>query len=138
MKKINKYFAFLLAASFMFTACNDEFLNTKPLGEVDETSVWTDLALAEAFVVGIYQGLGNGGFDEQMLASLTDEAMFTHRVGGLIQSQRPVLIRQISVGSTIPWHGTTCTPVFGCQPGDRKVDVAGLPPFRGNGRQTDR
>ncbi len=65
----------------MFTACNDEFLNTKPLGEVDETSVWTDLALAEAFVVGIYQGLGNGGFDEQMLASLTDEAMFTHPSG---------------------------------------------------------
>lgn len=83
MKLINKYFAFLLAACFTFTACNDDFLNTKPLGEVDETSVWTDLALAEAFVVGIYQGLGNGGFDEQMLASLTDEAMFTHPGRGI-------------------------------------------------------
>ncbi len=83
MKRINKYFAFLLAACFTFTACNDDFLNTKPLGEVDETSVWTDLALAEAFVVGIYQGLGNGGFDEQMLASLTDEAMFTHPGRGI-------------------------------------------------------
>jgi hypothetical protein len=83
MKRINKYFAFLLAACFTLTACNDEFLNTKPLGEVDETSVWTDLALAEAFVVGIYQGLGNGGFDEQMLASLTDESMFTHPGRGI-------------------------------------------------------
>lgn len=83
MKRINKYFAFLLAACFALTACNDDFLNTKPLGEVDETSVWTDIALAEAFVVGIYQGLGNGGFDEQMLASLTDESMFTHPGRGI-------------------------------------------------------
>lgn len=83
MKRINKYFAFLLAACFTLTACNDDFLNTKPLGEVDETSVWTDIALAEAFVVGIYQGLGNGGFDEQMLASLTDEAIFTHPGRGI-------------------------------------------------------
>lgn len=83
MKRINKYLTILLATCFMFTACNDEFLNTKPLGEVDETSVWTDLALAEAFVVGIYQGLGNGGFDEQMLASLTDEAIFTHPGRGI-------------------------------------------------------
>lgn len=83
MKRINKYFAFLLAACFTLTACNDDFLNTRPLGEVDETSVWTDIALAEAFVVGIYQGLGNGGFDEQMLASLTDESIFTHPGRGI-------------------------------------------------------
>ncbi|MBN7810066.1 RagB/SusD family nutrient uptake outer membrane protein [Algoriphagus sp. H41] len=83
MKRINKYFAILFAACFTFTACNDDFLNTKPLGEVDESSVWTDIALAEAFVVGIYQGLGNGGFDEQMLASLTDESMFTHPGRGI-------------------------------------------------------
>jgi hypothetical protein len=83
MKRINKYFVILLATCFTFTACNDDFLNTKPLGEVDETSVWTDINLAEAFVVGIYQGLGNGGFDEQMLASLTDESMFTHPGRGI-------------------------------------------------------
>src|SRR5690606_13607543 len=83
MKRINNYFAILLAACFTFTACNDDFLNTKPLGEVDEISVWNDLALAEAFAVGIYAGLGQGGFNEQMLASLTDEAMFTHPGRGI-------------------------------------------------------
>lgn len=83
MRRINKYLAFLLVACFTITSCNDDFLDTKPLGEVSESSVWTDLALAEAFVVGIYQGLGNGGFDEQMLASLTDEAMFTHPGRGI-------------------------------------------------------
>jgi hypothetical protein len=34
--------------------------------------------LAEAFVSEIYAGFGNGGFDEQMNASLTDETIFTH------------------------------------------------------------
>ena len=34
--------------------------------------------MTEGFVNNIYNGIGNGGFDEQMLASLTDEAVFTH------------------------------------------------------------
>jgi hypothetical protein len=68
----------LVAALLMFSSCSDEFLNTQPLGEVSESAVWTDAALAEAFVTEIYAGLGLGGFEEQMLASLTDEAIFTH------------------------------------------------------------
>lgn len=83
MKRFNKIIAILLATSFSFTACNDDFLNTRPLGQVSESAVWNDIALAEAFVVGIYQGFGNGGFDEQMLASLTDEAIFTHPGRGI-------------------------------------------------------
>ncbi len=67
----------------MLAGCNDDFLDTRPLGEVSESDVWTDPALAEAFVTGRYQGLGNGGFDEQMLASLTDEAIFTHPGRGI-------------------------------------------------------
>lgn len=68
----------LLAALLMFSSCSDEFLNTQPLGEVSQSAVWTDAALAEAFVTEIYAGLEMGGFEEQMLASLTDEAIFTH------------------------------------------------------------
>ncbi|MBD8490234.1 RagB/SusD family nutrient uptake outer membrane protein [Echinicola sp. CAU 1574] len=65
------------------TSCNDDFVNTDPLGEVSEGAVWSDAALAEAAVTDIYAGLGNGGFDEQMLASLTDEAIFTHPGRGI-------------------------------------------------------
>ncbi|MDI1323908.1 MAG: RagB/SusD family nutrient uptake outer membrane protein [Algoriphagus sp.] len=83
MKNINKYLAALLVACFSLTSCNDDFLDTRPLGEVSEASVWSDPALSQAFVVGIYQGFGQGGFDEQMLASLTDEAMFTHPGRGI-------------------------------------------------------
>jgi len=67
-----------LVAVLFINSCNDDFVNTQPLNELAETAVWTDGSLAEAFVSNIYAGLGNGGFDEQMLASLTDETMFTH------------------------------------------------------------
>ncbi|MBD0260492.1 MAG: RagB/SusD family nutrient uptake outer membrane protein, partial [Cytophagales bacterium] len=68
----------LLTALVAVTGCNDDFVNTKPLTEVPQAEVWKDGGLAEAFVTDLYVGLGNGGFDEQMLASLTDEAIFTH------------------------------------------------------------
>jgi hypothetical protein len=67
----------------LFTDCKRDFLNTKPLDQVPSTDAWKDGALAEAFVTGIYAGLGQGGFDEQMLASLSDEAVFTHPGRGI-------------------------------------------------------
>lgn len=68
----------LLVASISITGCNDNFVNTQPLDQVAGDAVWTDAALAEAFVTGIYAGLGQGGFNEQQLSSLTDETIFTH------------------------------------------------------------
>lgn len=67
-----------LIAVLFINSCNDDFVNTQPLDQLSQSAVWADGSLAEAFVSEIYAGLGNGGFDEQMLASLTDETMFTH------------------------------------------------------------
>lgn len=78
MNKFKIILSTFIVASLVVTSCDDEFVNTSPLDQVSETAVWTDASLAEAFVTEIYAGLGNGGFDEQMLASLTDEASFTH------------------------------------------------------------
>lgn len=83
MKLINRTLLFIFTAGLISVSCNHDFLDTRPLGEVSESSVWSDPALADAFVTGIYQGFGNGGFDEQMLASLTDEAIFTHPGRGI-------------------------------------------------------
>jgi len=83
MKNNLKQIIIAVTACFTMLSCNNDFLNTDPLGEVSQSAVWSDPALAEAFVTGIYQGFGNGGFDEQMLASLTDEAMFTHPGRGI-------------------------------------------------------
>ncbi len=81
MKKIvNKIsiIGLLVLVAGIFHACDDEFLNTKPLGEVSQADVWTDPALMEAYVNDIYRALQNGGFHEEQLASMTDEAMFIH------------------------------------------------------------
>ncbi|OQP44617.1 carbohydrate-binding protein SusD [Niastella yeongjuensis] len=79
MKKI--LFCVLLLA--IAGACKRDFLNTKPLDKVSSTDAWKDGALAESFITGIYAGLGQGGFDEQMLAVLSDEAVFTHPGRGI-------------------------------------------------------
>jgi hypothetical protein len=79
-----KFLSFTVAISaLLFTSCNNDFLNTKPLDQLSESTVWADPNLTEAFVTELYGGLGNGGFDEQMLASLTDEASFTHPGRGI-------------------------------------------------------
>lgn len=83
MKIFSKYILTLLLTLVFITGCNDDFVNTQPLNEVSETAVWQDAALASAAVTNIYRGFGNGGFDEQMLASLTDESMFTHPGRGI-------------------------------------------------------
>lgn len=79
MKKYSSYKNILAGILLCtFYGCQDSFLDTQPLGEVSETLVWADPGLAEAFVTDIYGGLVWGGFNEQALASLTDEAIFTH------------------------------------------------------------
>jgi hypothetical protein len=75
----NRYVIIVLSVfGTVFASCNDSFVNTTPLDQLSESLVWSDPNLADAFVTELYGGLGNGGFDEQMLASLTDEASFTH------------------------------------------------------------
>lgn len=67
----------ILAAVFIHS-CSEDFLDTQPLDKISSDATWSDGALAEAFVFNVYSFLGYGGFEEQALASYTDEAMFTH------------------------------------------------------------
>jgi len=83
MKKLFLYISIPLFSAAILTGCKQEFLDTKPLDKVSSADAWKDGALAEAFITGIYSGLGQGGFDEQMLASLSDEAVFTHPGRGI-------------------------------------------------------
>jgi hypothetical protein len=77
MKKIIKIGFMLALMAFPFS-CNTDFLNTKPTALVPAATTWSDGPLSQAFVFGVYSYLGYGGFEEQMLAAYTDEAMFTH------------------------------------------------------------
>lgn len=62
----------------LLTSCSNDFLDREPLDQISGDQVWQDGPAAEAFVTEIYNGLESGGFFEQMLASLSDEAVFTH------------------------------------------------------------
>ncbi|HEY8935060.1 MAG TPA: RagB/SusD family nutrient uptake outer membrane protein [Cyclobacteriaceae bacterium] len=77
MKKIFRILGILVGLTLPLS-CNTDFLNTKPAALVSDQATWSDGALSQAFVYGIYSSLGYGGFEEQMLAAYTDEAMFTH------------------------------------------------------------
>jgi hypothetical protein len=79
MKLNYKHWIFFASiGSIGLVACDTDFLDVTPPTEIPAEEVWKDGALAEGFVTGIYAGLQQGGLNEQMLASLSDEAVFTH------------------------------------------------------------
>jgi starch-binding outer membrane protein, SusD/RagB family len=78
MKKIKLLTGFIAAFLLFTLSCKKNFLNTQPLDKISSEATWADGPLSEAFIFNIYSSLGYGGFEEQALASYTDEAMFTH------------------------------------------------------------
>ncbi len=78
MKKRGLFNLCTLMIAMSFASCSDEFLNTQPLDKISSDATWADGALSEAFIFNVYASLGKGGFEEQGLAAITDEAMFTH------------------------------------------------------------
>jgi len=72
MKKIRYLVLLMLALTF---SCNKE-------RDANSGNIWKD-SNAREFVDGIYASLGNGGFDEQMLSSLSDETLFTYPGKGI-------------------------------------------------------
>src|SRR5260221_1841123 len=83
MNQLLKSILIMVAGITLLTACSKDFLNTKPLSQIQASDTWKDGGLSEAFVTDIYNGLGNGGFDEQQLSSLSDEAVFVHPGRGI-------------------------------------------------------
>lgn len=79
---MKKYLKYSLGILFLFysTSCDTDFLNVKPEDRFNESSVWQDPGLIEAFVNEMYRGL-NHGIRELMLGSLVDESHFIHNYG---------------------------------------------------------
>ena len=71
-------FVLLVVAALLQVSCDKDFLNTQPLDKISSEATWRDGPLSEAFIFNVYSFLGYGGFEEQGLSSITDEAMFTH------------------------------------------------------------
>lgn len=83
MKRKRLLILYSIAAFAMLLSCNNDFLDTQPLDKVSADATWGDGALAEAFIFNVYSFLNYGGFEEESLASITDEAMFTHSGRGI-------------------------------------------------------
>jgi hypothetical protein len=79
----NKYLYALAILATVTLSCKKDFLAVEPPNQISAELVWQDAALAQGFVTEIYNGLDVGGFDEQMLSSLSDESMFTHPNRGI-------------------------------------------------------
>lgn len=81
---INTTKLFLISSTFvLFPSCSTDFLDVNPPNQLKSEIVWEDPLTAQAFVNDIYNGFEQGGLGEQMLASVSDEAMFTHPGRGI-------------------------------------------------------
>src|SRR5260221_10258432 len=78
MNQLLKSILIMVAGITLLTACSKDFLNTKPLSQIQASDTWKDGGLSEAFVTDIYNGLGNGGFNDQHLSSFSVKAVFFH------------------------------------------------------------
>jgi starch-binding outer membrane protein, SusD/RagB family len=78
MKTIKYSIVFIALVVVTTLSCDKGFLNTQPLDKISSEATWSDGPLSEAFIFNVYSFLGYGGFEEQAMASYTDEAMFTH------------------------------------------------------------
>jgi hypothetical protein len=83
MKQIKYISVVLILPVVMLVSCKRDFLELNPLGSIGAPATWADGPLSEAFINNIYNGFNTGGFEEQMLASLSDEAVFTHTGRGI-------------------------------------------------------
>ncbi|TMM58502.1 RagB/SusD family nutrient uptake outer membrane protein [Maribacter algarum] len=79
MKKNLLKFASLIVFGLLLVGCNDDFLETQPLSQASDVSVWSDVKLAEAAVLDLYQGTWAGTLTrEETTDAFTDQAVFTH------------------------------------------------------------
>lgn len=78
MKYIKFTICSMVLTTLILVSCSEDFLNTSPLDKISSEATWADGPLSEAFIFNVYSFLGYGGYEEQGLSSITDEAMFTH------------------------------------------------------------
>ncbi len=79
MKKYSTiYYILLLLIPLSVISCDHDFLNTKPRTEITADDIWKEASLAEAYMYDIYFTFQDAGFTEELQASATDEALFTH------------------------------------------------------------
>ena len=79
MKQNILKFTAIMGLTLLTVSCNDDFLETTPLDEISDQSVWSSQPLAEAAVLDLYAGTWAGTLTrEETTDAFTDQAVFTH------------------------------------------------------------
>ncbi len=100
MKKFKLIFIFF-ALLFLVASCKKtSILDQSPQDQYSDPVLWSDTALADAYLLGTYHG-ANIGFTQTMLSSVTDEAHSTFDHGAEVYVQG-----NISPDNTAPWDGS--------------------------------
>lgn len=77
--RLNRIFPFIMILTFiLLNACDADFMDTKPQTEITADDIWEEASLAKAYMFDIYFTFQDAGFTEELQASATDEALFTH------------------------------------------------------------
>ncbi|MGN6493453.1 MAG: RagB/SusD family nutrient uptake outer membrane protein [Agriterribacter sp.] len=66
----------IIGAGILLSACNKDFLDTVPLDKPEASVVWSQPALAEAFVTDIYNVYRDGILNGQNMDCITDNAKY--------------------------------------------------------------
>lgn len=80
MKRKNSYIAIIAGLLLALTACN-KILDKTPQNAYPEALLWTDVNLANGYLLDVYTNTLNGGFGYLSYASITDESHDTHNFG---------------------------------------------------------
>ncbi len=69
---MKNFFYILIAASLVFSACNDDLLDKQPLDQFSEIAVWSDGNIAQGFVFDIYKSVVKDLYANQRNDGYTD------------------------------------------------------------------
>lgn len=108
-----KIMAIICLLGTLFSCNKDRILDKDPLGSFSDASVWSDISLADRYLLNTYNCL-QSGVNYKMLSNLTDESHSTHGFGteiyvqGNITAENPAPMDDSWGGMRMEW-----TVVFG-------------------------
>ena len=80
METKKSYFIILIFICLFLSSCN-KILDKTPVDKFSDVVLWTDVNLADKYLMSLYCGSLYGGFGYLPVASLTDESHDTHEFG---------------------------------------------------------
>ncbi len=100
MKKFKLFFIFFALLLTFSTCKKNSILDQSPRDQYSDPVLWSDVALANAYLLDTYHGAGIG-YTQTMLSSVTDETHSTFDHGAEVYVQG-----NITPDNTAPWDGS--------------------------------